>query len=248
MRYCLIGEKLSHSKSKEIHGYFGYDYTLAELKREELKKFIRSVKEGAYGGFNVTIPYKKEIIPYLDEVDKFAEKIGAVNTVAVKGGKLVGYNTDFFGMKCALERAGISLKDKNVLILGTGGTSETAKAVAESEGAKSVKKVGRTSEINYENCYELKDTEVVINTTPVGTYPETDEKPIELKKFPRLKGAFDCVYNPRETLLLKEAKSLGVKCSGGTVMLIAQALKAEEIWTGKTADNRLIEELLEKFI
>ena len=242
MKYCLIGEKLSHSKSKEIHEFSGLSYDLVEVERGKLGDFIKNCD---YDGFNVTIPYKKEIMPYLDEIDLSAKEIGALNTVVRENGRLKGYNTDFFGMKYMLLKAGISLQGKEVLILGTGGTSETAKAVANDGGAKSINAVSRTGEINYDNCYDKKDTAVIINATPVGMYPNINEKPIELKKFIKLEGVADCIYNPKETLLIKEGKILGIKSVGGLYMLVAQGVKAEEIWTGKKADNGLIDRLYE---
>ena len=242
MKYCLIGEKLSHSKSKEIHEFSGFKYDLVEVGRGKLGDFIKNCD---YDGFNVTIPYKKEIIPYLDEIDGSAKEIGAVNTVARENGRLKGYNTDFFGMKYMLCKAGISLQGKEVLILGTGGTSETAKAVAKDGGAKRVNAVSRTGEINYGNCYNLKDTAVIINATPVGMYPNINEKPIDLKRFLKLEGVADCIYNPKETLLIKEGISLGLKSVGGLYMLVAQGVKSEEIWTGKKFDNGLIDRLYE---
>ena len=240
MKYCLIGEKLSHSKSKVIHEYLGLNYDLVEVEKGKLGDFIENTD---YDGFNVTIPYKKEIIPLLDELEENARAIGAVNTVKRVGNKLVGYNTDFSGLEYMLERADIGLKNKNVLILGTGGASETAKAVATAARAKSVNRVSRTGEINYENCYDLKDTEIIINATPVGMYPSVNEKPIELKRFKKLIGVADCIYNPKETLLVKEGKSLGIKSVGGLYMLVVQGVKAEEIWTGKKCDNALIDRL-----
>lgn len=242
MKYCLIGEKLSHSKSKAIHEYSGFNYGLVEVERSKLEEFV---KNNDYDGFNVTIPYKKEIIPLLDELEKKARAIGAVNTVKRVGKKLVGYNTDFFGLEYMLEKADIRLDNKNVLILGTGGASETAVAVAKNRKAKSVNRVSRAGEINYENCYDLKDTEVIINATPVGMYPSINEKPIELKRFKNLSGVADCIYNPKETLLVKEGKSLGIKSVGGLYMLVVQGVKAEEIWTGKKCDNALIDRLIE---
>lgn len=241
MKYCLIGERLVHSKSREIHAYLGLDYDLVELKPEELGNFA---KNDLYAGFNVTIPYKKAIIPYLDEIDGKAKEIGAVNTVLRKDGKLIGYNTDLFGMEYMLAAAGIEIYGKTVMILGTGGTSETAKAAARALGAAKIYVVGRKSEINYENCYEKTDTEVIINATPVGMYPSVNEKPIDISRFPALKGVADCIYNPAETLLVKDCEARGIKCCSGLSMLAAQGVKAEEIWLGKKLDNRLIGELI----
>ena len=239
MKYCLIGEKLGHSYSKVIHNLQGLDYSLVEVEKGKLCDFI---KEG-YDGFNVTIPYKKDIIPLLDEVEESAKQIGAVNTVLAKNGKLYGYNTDVFGMEFALRRAKIELSGKRVMILGTGGTSLTATAVCKRAGAKEVIYVSRSGEVNYDNCYE-KRVDVIINTTPVGMYPNVDASPVDLSKFESLEGVFDCIYNPLRTNLIIEAQKLGIKSTGGLPMLVAQGLKAEEIWLGREIEVAHYEEVL----
>ena len=223
MKFCLIGEKLSHSKSKEIHEFFGQSYDIVELAPEEVEGFV---KDNPYDGFNVTIPYKKTVMPFLDELGESAKKIGSVNTVVKEDGKLIGYNTDFFGMNYMLEKADISLQGKRILILGSGGTSETAYAVCVSAGAKSVEKVSRTGEINYCNCYEKTLTQGIINTTPVGMFPRIDECPISPERFPDLEFVADCIYNPYETVLVKRSIDKGIKGVNGLYMLAAQALKA----------------------
>ena len=233
MRYCLIGERLSHSYSVEIHKGRGINYELKEVPRGGLADFI---KEG-YDGFNVTIPYKKEIIPFLDGVDESAEKIGAVNTVVRRGGKYIGYNTDIEGMRYALSRKNICLTDHNVMILGSGGAACTAQALCDAEGAKSCVTVSRSGEINYENCYGLKDTDIIINATPVGMFPNIGETPIDLSCFNNLKGVFDCIYNPFNTALILQAKKLGIKCSDGLPMLVKQAIEAQKLWGIDNADN-----------
>ncbi len=230
MSYLLLGEKLSHSYSEIIHRKMGFDYSLKELKIEDLQSFV---KKKDFSGLNVTIPYKKQIIPFLDEVDTTALKIGAVNTVANVNGRLLGFNTDTFGMEYMIKRAKITIEGKNVLILGSGGTKNTAIYLAQSLGAKSVNFVSRTGQINYENCYELSDVNVIINATPVGMFPNNGQKPLNIKKFDKLEGVVDCVYNPFISELLFDAKDMGVKYSGGLSMLVAQALKAEELWTGQ---------------
>lgn len=239
MKFCLIGERLSHSYSAEIHNRCGLYYTLKEVPRDKLKEFLLL----NYDGFNVTIPYKKEIMPLLDEVDDVAKEIGAVNTVVKKGEKYFGYNTDIEGMRYMINRKGISLADKNVMILGSGGTSDTAAALCKKENAKSVVKVSRKGEINYENCYKLKNTEIIINATPVGMYPNVHASPVVLSKFPNLKAVFDCVYNPFNTELISQAKSLKIVCSDGLPMLIVQALSAQKVWGVGNAEQDI-----EKFI
>ena len=175
MKFCLIGERLSHSYSAEIHKKCGIDYALCEVPRGGLKEFIAR----GYDGFNVTIPYKKEIIPYLDGLDESARAIGAVNTAVKRNGGYYGYNTDLAGMRYAFSRKGVSLKGRRIMILGSGGTSDTAKALCDAEGAKTCVKVSRFGEINYENCYNLTDTEIIINATPVGTFPNIAESPLD---------------------------------------------------------------------
>ncbi len=240
--FGLIGKTLKHSYSKIIHNKFGgYGYDLIELEPEKLGEFVLK-KE--FKGYNVTIPYKKQIMPLLDDISLDAKNIGAVNTVVNKGGKLYGYNTDFQGMIYMLERAGIPIKDKKVMILGTGGTSNTANAVCKSLGARQVVIVSRTGDINYQNCYNQDKVEIIINTTPVGTYPDTQNSPIDLTKFDCLEGVADVIYNPACTRLLFEAKKLGVKNTNGLPMLVAQAKYAMDLFFDKTFDNEIIERVL----
>ncbi len=234
MKYCLIGEKLGHSYSKIIHTKCGLDYSLVQLNKEELKGFLINCK---YDGFNVTIPYKKEVIKYLDYISDDAKKIGAVNTVLNKNGKLYGYNTDIGGLASMIESTQVSLKDKNVLILGSGGASNTAYVYCLNSKAKSINIVSRSGEINYTNCYNLTDTEIIINATPCGMSPNVDESPIDLSKFKMLKGVYDCIYNPQNTSLIMQAKSLNIPCASGLKMLVVQALLAQDIWFEKTHDT-----------
>ena len=234
MKYCLIGEKLGHSYSKIIHEYCGLDYSLVQLNKDELEKFLTNCE---YDGFNVTIPYKKEVMKYLSYISPDAQKIGAVNTVVNKNGKLYGYNTDIGGLESMIKSTSVSLEDKNVLVLGSGGASSTACALALKQKAKSVKVVSRSGEINYTNCYDLTGTEIIINATPCGMSPNVDESPIDLNKFKSLKGVYDCIYNPQNTNLILQAKSLKIPCASGLKMLVVQALLAQDIWLGKTHDQ-----------
>jgi len=242
MRAALIGKPLGHSYSKIIHEFFGYPYDLCEVDECELPELLRS---GRYNGFNVTIPYKKAVIPLLDEVDPSALEIGAVNTVNVRNRRLIGYNTDVLGMEYMLKNAGIELRGKKVMVLGTGGTSLTANAVAKRLGAKEIVTVGRSSAVNYDNCYQHKDVSVIINTTPVGMYPNVTGCPIEVERFPALKGVADVIYNPLRTELLQRAKTMGVKTAGGLRMLVSQAVYAAEIFTGESREH-LTEEVYRK--
>ena len=244
MKYCLIGEKLGHSYSAELHRAMGVDYSLVEVAQSALADFMRG---NDYDGFNVTIPYKKAVIPYLDGLDESAKVCGAVNTVKRVGDKLVGYNTDLGGMRYMIESKGATLAGKHVLILGSGGTSGTAQALAKQMGAASVNVVALDGQINYANCYDLTDTEVIINATPVGMYPNVYEKLVDLARFARygrLTAVFDCIYNPFCTDLLLEAKSLGLVCNDGLPMLVRQAVLAENIWKGQNDDTRLTEKLV----
>lgn len=244
-KFGLIGKTLKHSFSKPIHSLLGdYSYELYEIKPEDIKEFVLS---GKLDGFNVTIPYKKDVIPYLDYVDERAKAIGAVNTVVYRNGKILGFNTDFDGMKYMLDRAGIVVKDKNVLILGSGGTSATARAVATSLGAKSVKILSRTGEINYDNYKDTaKESEVIINTTPVGMYPNNYECKIDLSAFSMLTGVADAVYNPALTKLLYQAKQRGVAYSNGLPMLVAQAKYAMEKFLDVCVSQEVIEPIVKK--
>ena len=236
-KYYLLGEKLSHSYSAVIHSFFGLDYSLRELPPEKLSEFVKSRK---FDGLNVTIPYKKSIVPLLDEVDGIAEKTGAVNTVLNKNGKLIGYNTDYYGMKYALEAAKITLKGKDVLILGSGGAGIVAKKLSIDEGAASVEIVSRNGKLNYENIYDREKTQVIINATPVGTFPFADGAACDVSRFKNLEGAFDCVYNPFRSKFVLDAEKIGARACGGLTMLVAQAIYSEKIWsetTGGIADK-----------
>lgn len=232
--YGLIGEKLRHSYSKYIHSLLGdYSYDLIELSSSQLEVFL---KKGDFKGINVTVPYKKDVIPFLSTISPEAEKIGSVNTIVNQNSKLYGYNTDYQGFLYAAEQAGIDFKGKKVIILGTGGTSLTASTVAQDKGAEKITLVSRTGTINYENIYTCQegaicaDTEIIINTTPVGTYPNNGEKIIELSRFPSCIGVIDVIYNPLSTALILEAEKLGIQCTGGLPMLIGQAIYASKIF------------------
>lgn len=233
MDYGLIGKTLAHSFSKEIHEQLAdYDYSLTELSEAELDGFMRKAE---FKAINVTIPYKEKVIPYLYEISPEAKAIGAVNTIVNRGGRLYGYNTDFFGLKSLIERNGISLFEKKVLILGTGGTSRTACAVAKSMGAAEVFTVSRSEKegaLGYEEAYTVA-ADAVINTTPCGMFPNSSAVPIDIEGFESLSGVVDVIYNPLRTGLVLAAKSKGIPSSGGLYMLVAQAFYACELFTGK---------------
>lgn len=244
MRYGLIGEKLGHSFSKIIHEQLAdYTYDLIPLTREELDKFMT---EKQFSALNVTIPYKETVIPYLDEIDAHAQKIGAVNTVVNRNGKLTGYNTDFYGFRYMLLNNGIDVKNKKALVLGKGGASKAVLAVLEELGAKEILTVyykENPETITYEECYaNHSDAEIIVNTTPVGMYPKADDCPIDLSRFPDLSGVADVVYNPLRTQLIVEAEKRGINAAGGLEMLVAQAKYAVEIFLDtKIADSRIDE-------
>ena len=229
-KYGCIGKKLTHSFSKEIHGKLAdYAYELIELAEEEIAPFFEK-KE--FAAINVTIPYKQTVIPYLDVLSEVASRIGAVNTIVNKDGKLYGYNTDYYGMKALLERVGIEVCGKKVLVLGTGGTSKTANVLAKDLGASEVLTVSRrkTDEfITYEEAVrEHSDAHVIINTTPSGMYPDCASKPIDISTFGQLEGVIDAVYNPLCTNLVLDAKERNIKSEGGLYMLVMQAVVAVE--------------------
>lgn len=239
----LIGRRLGNSYSPQIHRALAdYDYKLWELEPEELETFFRRQD---FTGVNVTIPYKQAVIPLLDELSETARAIGAVNTVVRRGGKLYGDNTDFAGMAALIHRIMLSLEGKKVLILGTGGTSKTAVAVARSLGAAEVYRLsrsGRDGALTYEDAARLHaDADVLINTTPGGMYPAVEGCPVALDAFPNLSGVVDAVYNPLRTNLVLQARSRGIPAEGGLYMLAAQATYASALFRGCETSQRDID-------
>ena len=251
MEYGCIGEHLKHSFSAEIHRELAdYRYEIQEIEPDRLKDFMTARD---FRGINVTIPYKEKVIPYLYEIDEMAKEIGAVNTIVNRDGKLYGYNTDFYGMKTLILHLGLELCGKKVAILGTGGTSRTARAVAKSLGAASVLVVGRQARegvIDYDCLYrEHADVEIVINTTPCGMYPYPDGNEtvsataINVSAFQSLCGVVDAVYNPLRPQLVLDAKQRGVAAEGGLLMLVAQAVRACEIFLGTSFPQNTCERI-----
>lgn len=231
MRVGLIGSPLGHSFSPQLHAAFGDPhYELLPLGREELASFFA---KRDFRGINVTIPYKMEVIPFMDELHETALMCGAVNTVVNRGGKLVGYNTDAYGMSFALAQAGIELAGKKVAVLGSGGTSHTACAVARQECAAETVVVSRRGKTTYADTDRFSDAEVVINTTPVGMFPHADASPADLSVFPRLEGAYDAVFNPLRTRFIMQANALGAKTGSGLLMLTAQAWASHALFIGE---------------
>ena len=255
MRYGLLGEKLPHSFSKEIHEKLGrYTYELIEVAKEDFADFA---EKRDFTAINITIPYKRDIIPYLETISEQAQKIGAVNVAINENGKLHGYNTDFMGLKNLLLRSNFELSGKKVLILGYGGTSRTAHAVCEDLGAKDILYVGRTARdcvITYEEAARSHtDADFIINTTPCGMYPETDATPfdghgISLSDFKNLSGVADVIYNPLRTKLINEAQLAGIPTATGLYMLVSQATEAAKLFTGESVDEAVTEEIYKELL
>ena len=244
-QYGCIGKKLTHSFSREIHAQLAdYQYDLIELTEEEIAPFFA---KKSFAAINVTIPYKQTVIPYLDSVSPVAQKIGAVNTIVNKDGKLYGYNTDYHGMKALIEKVGIELTGKKVLILGTGGTSKTARVLAADLGAARILIVSRRNTegcITYEEAVrDHTDTQVIINTTPSGMYPNCEDKPIDIGYFSHLEGVIDAVYNPLRTNLVLDAQERGIKAEGGLYMLVMQAVVAVEYFLGTSIQKEIADQV-----
>ena len=238
-RCGLIGEKLGHSFSPAIHGKLAdYEYRLYELSPGQLGPFLEK-KE--FDGLNVTIPYKKTVIPYCDELTEAAKSIGSVNTIVKRAdGTLLGHNTDYDGIMWLLKNAGAQVKGKKAVVLGTGGASLTVQAALRNLGAAQVVVISRSGEENYENIARHSDAKILINATPVGMYPKTGVSPVDLDVFTALEGVFDVVYNPAKTQLLLEAEKRGIPCANGLGMLVAQAKAACERFTGQpVADEKV---------
>lgn len=237
-KYGCIGKTLAHSFSKEIHARLAdYDYDLIELTEDQLGPFLEAKD---FAAVNVTVPYKQAVIPYLDEMSDTARRIGAVNTVVCREGKLYGANTDYYGMKALTERMGLTLNGKKVLVLGTGGTAKTACVVAADMGAAQVLTVSRRQGAGHTTYAEAArlhtDAAIIINTTPCGMYPDSDAAPIDLAPFTLLEGVVDAVYNPLCTNLVLDARARGIKAEGGLYMLVMQAVAAVELFLSTAID------------
>lgn len=240
--YGLIGKKLGHSFSPQIHKRLAdYEYKLFEMEENEVGDFM---KNADFNGINVTIPYKKTVIPYIDRLSDDAKKIGSVNTVKrMPDNTLYGDNTDYYGFKYTLDNNKISPCGKKCIILGSGGASLTAISVLRDMCAKEITVISRTGENNYGNISKHFDAEIIVNTTPVGMYPNCGQAPISLADFTKCEFVFDLIYNPAKTALLLEAEKLGIPYSNGLTMLTAQAKKSSEIFTGNKIDESKIREI-----
>ena len=259
----LLGEKLGHSYSKEIHEIFfkiaqkKANYNLIERKINEIPDLIMELKVGKYKGINVTIPYKVEVMKYLDEVTSVAKNIGAVNTVTVKDGKLIGDNTDYSGFLKTLELNKIEVEGKKILMLGTGGAAKAVYSVLKDGKAGNIyiatisandpfplKKPDRL--IYYSEIKNIRSVDIIVNCTPVGMYPEINMSPLEGSNMVHAENVIDIIYNPRETVLMKKYREKGAKVVNGLMMLVAQALKSEEIWHDEEYGEEILIEIYEK--
>lgn len=244
-KFGLIGEKLGHSYSKLIHSKLGdYTYDLCEVSEDEVEALL---KDPAYGGFNVTIPYKKKVMAFCDELSKTSQDIGSVNTV-VRGedGKLRGYNTDYDGFKYLLKATGIEVCGRKCMVLGSGGASLTVQVVLRELSAKEVVVISRSGENNYENISRHFDSEIIVNTTPVGMYPGNGRTPVNLDDFHDCKGVVDLIYNPNRTKLVLDAMAKSIPATGGLEMLVAQAKEASEFFTGRLIDDEELDNIVEE--
>lgn len=241
MKCGLLGRKLGHSYSPLIHSMLGsYEYLLFEREPQELEEFLN---RSDFSGCNVTIPYKKDVIPYLDELTPVARKLGAVNTIVRNvSGKLIGHNTDYFGFLSLLQRSGIQVSGKKVLVLGSGGASNTAVHVLKEQGAEVIV-ISRSGVNNYGNIHIHNDASVIVNTTPVGMYPHSGVSPVSLNHFSHLDGVIDVIYNPSKTKLLLDAEARNIPCVNGLWMLVAQAKEAAEWFTGVKIQDSIIDRI-----
>ncbi len=266
MRYGLIGEKLGHSYSKFIHEYMAdYTYDLIPLTKEEFRSFM---EKKDFAAINVTIPYKQDVIPYLDELHPLAEEIGAVNTIVNSNGHYIGYNTDFYGFVYMLNHNNIQINGRKCLILGNGGTSQTVQAVlkhleageifvvsrkgndsADDTEAADTESVPDIKTASYEACYEKHtDAAVIVNTTPLGMYPNIDASPLNLTSFTKCQAVVDVIFNPMNTKLTLQAEELGIKAVTGLEMLVAQAKQAIEYFLDKKLEDGIIDEVYRELV
>lgn len=249
MKYGLIGEKLGHSFSKQIHESLNdYKYELVELSKEEFDDFM--IKKD-FTAINVTIPYKEKVIPYLDYIDSTAEEIHAVNTIVNKDGKLYGYNTDYLGLKDLIIKNNINVLNKKALILGTGGTSKTATAVLKNLGIKEIIYTSRDKKentITYDDIYKHKDIQIIINTTPVGMYPNINKSLINLDQLNNVEAVIDVIYNPLKTKLIIDAEERNIKTATGLYMLVSQAVYASSIFLNKKIEKSIQDNIYNKIL
>lgn len=249
MEYGLIGDRLGHSFSKVIHeSIMDYKYDLVELDENEFDIFM---KARDFKAINVTIPYKRAVIDYLDEIDNNVARIGTCNVVVNKDGRLYGYNSDYYGLMELIRVNGIEIKDRKCLILGSGGTSHTAYYVLKDLGAKDIQAVSRNKRegvITYDEARELKDTQIIVNTTPKGMYPDDNGQCIDIECFENLEGTVDVIFNPLRTNFILKAQEKGIKTAAGLYMLVAQAVKAIEYFKDIELDKKLIDDIYRRIL
>ncbi|SKC81301.1 shikimate dehydrogenase [Maledivibacter halophilus] len=261
--FGLIGEKLKHSFSPAIHSIIfnelnieGY-YDLFEVKSQDLKMAIYGLKAIGARGVNVTIPYKVNIMEYLDDLSHEAKKIGAVNTICFKENKTIGYNTDYFGFGIMLDKYDIDIKNKEAVILGTGGASKAVLQYLLDKGIRDIIFVSRNIRkskerlknykvISYDDFKKISDKDMIINCTPSGMYPKVENCPVSRDDISKFQAAVDLIYNPVETLFLKHAKDQGIKSVNGLYMLVGQAVKAQELWNDIEISSEVIEKIYEE--
>ncbi len=241
--YGLLGEKLGHSFSPKIHALLGdTPYDLYEKHPHELEEFLL---HGDLAGMNVTIPYKKTVMPYCTALTDIARRIGSVNTLVRRAdGSLLGDNTDYYGFDCLLQRAGIDPKGKKALVLGSGGASLTVQMVLRDREAGQVIVVSRSGVDNYDNLHRHADAELIVNTTPVGMYPKNGASPVDLRMFSNCSAVVDVIYNPARTALMLQAEELGIPCAGGLTMLVAQAMRSAERFLGRDFSDHTLDRVL----
>lgn len=247
MKYGLIGKDVRNSFSKTIHEQIGYEYDLISLKEEELDRFF---KNKDFKGINVTIPYKQSVIKYLDYVSPSVEKIGVCNCIVNEDGLLKGYNTDYDGVMYLIKKNDFDFKNKNVLILGSGGTCKTVSCVLKDLFVKNIYVASRNPKENqysYKDVYNL-DIDFIVNTTPNGMIGYSDDLLVDLSKFNKLEGVIDVIYNPLRTSLLNEANKLDIQNSNGLDMLIYQAIRASELFTNSKISDEVISNIKSKIL
>lgn len=243
LRCGLLGEKLSHSYSPQIHALLGnYEYKLFEKAPEEVENFL---KNGDWDAMNVTIPYKRVAAALCDVLSDTAKALGSANTLVRKNGMIYGYNTDYFGFMTMVKKSGIDPAGKKALVLGSGGASVTAIAVMKELGAD-VTVISRSGENNYTNLYKHRDARVIVNTTPLGMYPKNGVQAVDLKDFPECEGVLDMIYNPLRTKLILQAEELGISNISGLSMLVAQAKRSSELFTDTSIDDGAIDRIEKK--
>ena len=252
--FGVLGRSLPHTLSPQLHNmiyeFTGYSgtYNIFEVEPEQVENVVSSAKGLNISGINVTIPYKQDVIPFLDDIDPQAKELGAVNTIKLENGIATGYNTDYYGFLMSLLHKGIEIKDKSFLLCGVSGSGKAIHRALINYGAREVLAASTNPEkgIPYSEIEKLPDMDVIVNCTPVGMYPKTEFCVVEDSVFDKFNTAVDIIYNPVETLFLKKAREKGLRTLSGLYMLIFQGIKSFEIWTGKSVDSVCADMIFEK--